>query len=382
MELADQQVSETEGLSGAEIPASAPTGGSAGEGEPASKGAASPDKPEKLSLRQQIEKNVEAVRTEEAKRARAADGKFTKLDGAAEKPATDKQVSPTEQEAQPEPAKAVGPPPGWSAESKAFFNSLPPDHPIRRDVAKREEEVSSGFKQYSDKAKQYDAIEQVIAPVRQTFQQAGISSDADAIKALLGWEAGFRNPATRVQSFQNLARQYGVDISTLVPSSSSAAPSAAQDIPEPLRPVIDQFGNVVQQVQSVEARLQSWEQQQIAEKLTSFASSHPHFEAVRVQMGQLMNAGIVQPGDLETAYQKAIALNPEISARIREAEDRKKADELAKANAAKVEAARRAAVSPTPRPPMGAPGGQPAKKAGVRESILASVQQLREEQRA
>lgn len=377
-ELADQQNFENESLTG-EIPSNASNGRDSGGGEPASRDAASP---EKLSLRQQIEKNVETVRTEEAKRARAADGKFTKLDGAAETPATE-QVSQPAKEASPEASKAVGPPPGWSAESKAFYNSLPADHPIKRDVAKREEEVSNGFKAYSEKAKSFDAIEQVIAPVRSTFQQAGIQSDADAVKALLGWEAGFRNPATRLQSFHQLAKTYGVDLSTLVPSSSGA-PSAAQDIPEPLRPVVDQFGNVVQRVESVDARLQAFEQQQIATQFKAFADNgHPHFEAVRNKMGQLMQAGLAS--DLESAYQQAIALTPEISDQIRAESERKKAEELAAANAEKARNAKQAAVSPGSRPPTGTPAGvttQPAKGASARESILSAVKLLREEQRA
>jgi hypothetical protein len=375
MELADQQVADNEGsggLTGAEIPtADVPVG----------------DAPaEKLSLREQITKNIETVRTEEAKRARAADGKFTKLEGAAEKPATDKEVSQPEKDASPsEPSTAAGPPPGWSAESKAFYNSLPADHPLRRDIAKREEEVSNGFKNTSAKVKQFDAIEQVIAPVRQTFQQAGIQSDADAIKALFGWEASFRNPASRHQAFHQLAKQYGFDLSTLVPSSQSGAPSAAQDIPEPLRPVIDQFGNIVQQVQSVEARIQSWEQTQVAEKLTAFAADpkHPHFEVVRADMGKLMSAGFVQPGDLEGAYQKAVSMNPEITAQIRAAEEVQRSAEQARANAEKLKRASAAAISPSPRPPSGIANGQAAsKKASVGDSVRAAVAHLREEQRA
>lgn len=380
-ELADQQNIDNESLTG-EIPSSASTGRDAGEGEPASRGAASPDKP--LSLRQQIEKNVEAVRTEEAKRARAADGKFTKLDGAAEKPATTEQVSQPAKEASPEASKAIGPPPGWSAESKAFYNSLPADHPIKRDVAKREEEVSNGFKAYSEKAKSYEAIDQVLAPVRTTFQQAGIQSDADAVKALVSWEASFRNPETRLHAFQNLARTYGVDLSTLVQSSPSGSPSAAQDIPEPLRPVIDQFGNVVQEVQSIKAQLQASEQQRIEADFKAFADNgHPHFGAVRGAMGQLMQAGLAT--DLESAYQKAIALDPEISAQIRAGDDSKRAEEAERAKAEKARQAAAAAVSPSGRSPVGqpsAPNAPASKGSSARESILNAVRELREGQRA
>lgn len=383
MELADQQVSDNEGsggLSGPEIPAKAAD-------VPASQAPAekAPDKP--LSLREQINKSVEAVRTEEAKRSRdATTGKFVKQDtpGAAEQPAASPEIQSEKKEAQGDAPKAFAPPPGFSAETKAFLATLPADHPIKKDLEKREGEVSNGIKQYSDKAKQYDAIDQVIAPVRSTFQQAGITNDADAIKALLGWEAGFRNPATRTQSFRSLAQQYGFDLSTLVPSSPSGSPSAAQDIPDQLRPVIDQFGQVSQQVQQVASRVESWEQQQAAREINAFASKHPHFEAVRGQMGQLMSAGMVQPGDLEGAYQMAIKINPEISARIAE-EERAKTEEAAKAAAAeKARKAAAAAVSPPTRSPVGPSGpAQTGKNSGgVRDSILSSIKALREEQRA
>jgi hypothetical protein len=379
MELADQQVSENEsgGLTGAEIPVAADV--------PAREAPA-----EKLSLRQQIEKNVETVRTEEAQRARAADGKFTKSDGAAEKPAT-APIQEEKQEASPEPeSKPFAPPPGFSPETKAFLATLPADHPIKRDIEKREGEVSNGIKTYSDKAKQYDAIEQVIAPVRQTFQQAGIQNDAEAIKALLGWEASFRNPATRTQAFHNLARQYGLDPSTLVPSSSGT-PSAAQDIPDSLRPVIDQFGNVQQQVQGLDSRLQTFEQNQTAREVTAFAKDKPHFEKVRSRMASLMSPALDTRGQiiapaaaqtLDEAYQQAIWMDPEIRQQMLDDQAKAKAEELARTNAEKVRRAEAAAVSPSTRPPAGAPVEQAATGTGVRGSIHNAIKVLREEQRA
>jgi len=366
MELADQQAAENE-VSGAEIPVG--DAGKSGEMP------LSPDKPEKpLSLREQIVKNVETIRTEEAKRARAADGKFTKLEkeAGATDPATPPANQKPEKEAQPEASKTDGPPPIW----KAIWETMTPE--AQAHAVKREAEVAKGFEEYRTKTAQLTEISQALDPIRPILQQNGIQSDAQAVKRLLEWEGSFRNPQTRMQAFHNLAKQYGVDLSTLVPSSQSGVPS--QDIPEPLRPVIDQFGQVQQTAQDALQRVQTFEQQQIARELTTFAGAHPHFEAVRVQMGKLMTAGIA--ADLEDAYQKAISLDPTISSQIRADEERKKAEELKKANEEKVRNASRAAVSPTPRPPNGVSSGQPPKKLGVRDSILASVQALREEQRA
>lgn len=373
-ELADQQVSDNASVTGAEIPVDAPMGRDAGDAS--REHSASPAKPEKLSLRQQIEKNVESLRVEEAKRARAADGKFTKLEeGAAKEPATPKSTPEPEANAQPTASKPVGPPSGWSKEAKAVWDQLP--EAVKADAVRREAEVSKGFDEYRTKTSQLTEISQALEPLKPILQQSGIQSEAQAVKRLIEWEGAFRNPATRLQAFQNLAQTYGVDLSTLVPSSQSGSPSSAQDIPDNLRPV-------VQEVQSVKAQLQSFEQQQVAAQLKAFADNgHPHFEAVRGTMAQLMQAGIAT--DLEGAYQKAIALNPELSAQIRAEDEARRTEEAERLKAEKARQAAQAAVSPSGRPPVGqtsTPSASPRKGAGVRESILASVKALREEQRA
>jgi hypothetical protein len=379
-ELADALMNEadTGGVASAEIPA-APLSDSGEAGADKQSGAsASPEKHEKLSLRDQINKSVEAVRTEEAKRARAADGKFTKLqEGAADKPATPEIPKP-EQNAQPTDSKPVEPPSAWV---KIWGNLTPEAQAL---AVKREAEVAKGFDEYRGKTAQLQEISQALDPIRPILQQNGITSDAAAVKSLLNWEASFRNPQTRIQAFQSLAKQYGVDLPTLV-QNPSPSPSSAQEIPEPLRPVIDQFGNIVQDVNSVKQEIQTLRSERIETELRNFAKDKPHFEKVRVLMGQLMSSGIVQPGDLDTAYQKATQLHPEVSAAIEAEKEAKRQAELAKTNAEKAARARQAAVSPGQRSPNGAPasnGAAKPKASSVRESLMSSIGELREGQRA
>jgi DNA repair exonuclease SbcCD ATPase subunit len=344
-----------------------------------------PEKP--LSLRDQINKSVEAVRTEEAKRVRdAATGKFTTKTeaSAAEKPAA-AEIPTTEQNASAAASKPAGPPSGWSKEAQALWETLPPS--VKADAVRREAEVAKGFEEYRGKTAQLQEISQALDPIRPVLQQNGITSDAHAVKTLLNWEAGFRNPQTRMQAFHQLAQQYGVDLRSLVQSQPS--PSTAQDIPEPLRPVIDQFGNSVQEVRkdvnAVQQELQTLRSERIETELRSFAKDKPHFDKVRVLMGQLMSSGAVPAGDLDTAYQKATLIHPEVSAAIEAERVAKTQAELAKTNAEKAARARQAAVSPAPRSPTGAANGaaaQKSQKASVRDSILSSVAELREGQRA
>ncbi len=379
-ELADALMDDaaTGGVTPAEISSPEGTSGSGGAQSPPD---ASPEKP--LSLRDQINKSVESVRTEEAKRARAADGKFTKLDGAAgeaPKPATS-EIPKTEQNEQPTASKPVGPPSGWSKEAQALWDKLP--DAVRADAVRREAEVAKGFDEYRGKTAQLAEISQALEPLKAVFQQNGIQNEAQAVKRLLEWEGNFRNPQTRIQAFHNLAQQYGVDLRQLV-QNPSQAPSSAQEIPEPLRPVIDQFGNIVSDVNSVKQELQSLRSERVEDQLRSFAKDKPHFEKVRVIMGQLMTAGIVPPGDLDTAYQKATQLHPEVSAAMEAEKAAKAAAELAKTNAEKAARARSAAVSPSPqRSPNGAAAGPTSKpkSSSVRDSLLGSISELREGQR-
>src|SRR6185312_6170289 len=155
MELADQQNLEAEGaVAGVEIPSP----------ETASPDTSTPEKP--LSLRDQILKNVETIRTEEAKRARAADGKFTKLEAGAEQPAA--EIPPTEQNAQPEASQPVGPPSGWSKEAQALWESLPPA--VKADAVRREAEVAKGFDEYRSKTTQLSEISQALEPLKPILQ--------------------------------------------------------------------------------------------------------------------------------------------------------------------------------------------------------------------
>lgn len=371
-ELADELTNEASngGISSAEIPFS---NGAVETGNQ--------DKspPEKLSLRDQINKSVEAVRKEEATRVRdTATGKFAKVEASAvEKPAA-AEIPKTEQNAQPTESKPVGPPSGWSKEAQALWDQLPPA--VKADAVRREAEVAKGFDEYRGKTAQLVEISQAFEPLKPILQQNGIQTEAQAVKRLLEWEGNFRNPETRIQSFQNLARQYGIDIHSLV-QNSSPQPSSAQEIPEPLRPVIDQFGNIVQDVNSIKAELQRSRDENISRELSAFAKDKPHFDKVRVMMGQLMQAGLAN--DLEGAYQKATTLHPEVSATIEAEKAAKAAAELAKTNSEKVARARAASISPSQRAPIGAVnGGAKPKASSVRASLLSSIGELREGQRA
>lgn len=337
--------------------------------------------PEKLSLRQTLEKSVETVRQAETKadkagRLHAPDGKFAPKTSDTASPATAETKSPApEKDAQPsEPSKVAGPPPGWSPESKALYATLP--DAIKRDLLKREEEVSSGFKKYSDDNKRYQEIEQALAPARPVYQQHGVQSDAEAIKRLFTWEAAIRsNPA---QAIPALARQYGINLSQSSPQSETPS-DGSQEIPAHLRPVLDQFGQISQKVTTLESELQRSREERVSQELSAFAKDKPHFEKVRVRMGQLIQAGAVQPNDLDGAYQQAIWADPEIRATLIKEQAEKQAADLKKAEQQRAQSARTAAISPSGRAPTRPATNGGEKPKGVRGTLMASIKELQDQ---
>jgi hypothetical protein len=100
---------------------------------------------------------------------------------------------------------AASPPTSWSIEAKAAFNDLP--QPVRDAIAKREGEVGRGFSDYGERVRNYEAIENALAPHREHFAQHGFPSDAEAISHLLTFSQGFaQNP---IGTLQFLCQQAG-----------------------------------------------------------------------------------------------------------------------------------------------------------------------------
>lgn len=338
-------------------------------------GAEIPDTPEKpLSIRESLTASIKEVGDKEQRARDIASGKFIPKDKSAAPEKVEAKETP---EAKTEaPVVTDGPPKSWSREDAPHWEALSPEQ--KAVVRKRESDFEKGIEKYSGKAKNYDEIAQVLAPVRPLLQQHGIQNDAQAVSRLLEWESSFRNPQTRMQAFQNLARTYGIDLSSVAQPSPQGG---GGEVPDHLRPVLDKFGNLEQQVTNLVSAQQLAEQNRVASELETFAKDKPHFETVRVAMGQLMSAGMAK--DISDAYDKAVWANPELREQLLREQDEKRKAEFTKTQTDAANKARLAAVSPGPRARNGAPvaAGDKSGK-GVRGSILASIESLREDQRA
>lgn len=254
-------------------------------------------------------------------RARGPDGKFIKAeDGAPAKEPVESAPAEQDTKVSDQPVTAgIQTPVSWSAAAKAEFSKLPLI--VQEAIAKREMEVSSGFKQYGERVKQYEAIDKTLAPLDGALQQHNLSR-ADYVQRLVA--ADQRLSANPEAGLKWIAAQYSIDLAQL-----------AQGQPQTeVNPEVHSLRQEVQELRqwrdSQEQARQTAFQTEIANDIERFQSDpkNEFFSQVREDMAALMSAAASQDRalSLEDAYQRACRMNDSVWAimQARQADAREK----------------------------------------------------------
>lgn len=336
--------------------------------EPAPAPEAATEAPE-LSLSEIIRQASEGKTAEEITGGAAQDGpardengRFTSKDADPGKTEEEevKADDPTPATEEPE-TPAISPPQAWSAAEKEVFASLPRE--AQDAILRREKDVERAFQERAPKLKELEAIQEVLAPFAARYRAQGYT-DVDAVR-MWSTVAGelVRNP---VATIAELMRQHGVTPEQITGQTATTNTQQPAD-------------NVLaKRLEQVERQLQQRDEQATLSRIERFAADpkHQHFEAVRVQMGKLMAAGVVAEGDLEGAYDAAIRIVPEVREKIA-AEERAAAEAKRLAEAkAKADAARKAAPSVRGAPPLSTGSVVPQGDGSVRSDLMAAIAAL------
>ena len=184
----------------------------------------------------------------------------------------------------------------------------------------------------------YEPLHHVLNPMRQALQQSGIS-EAEYVARLIQADRNLQqNPYGAIQQ---LARNAGINLEAL-----EQPQAATVQQPDP------QMNALQQQVQQLQGYVQNNEERQAQERqvglqgqIETFATqsdadgnlAHPHFDALRVTMGQLIEANAAS--DLNDAYSKALRLDDTLyqqsleaeRTKVKAAEDKRRKEAVAKA---------------------------------------------------
>lgn len=312
-------------------------------------------------------------------RARAPDGKFTKVDGSAQTvDATAVDVAAADQQ-QVEQAAAqqtaaqtaqVAPPSSWTAAAKAEFAKASPV--VQQEVLRREQQMHDGIAQYKEKANYADTLHKAIAPFEQTIRSMGVEP-AVAISALLNADHQLRygSPQEKMSSFLNIAKSYGIDLSQGIPEQQQLDPN--------IQYLQSELQSTKQQLNQVLTTQQQREQMELNSQIERAKQGKEHFDAVRNEMAALLQAGSAK--DIDEAYDMAVYARPDLrqallAKQLEEklaAENQKRADEAKKAAEA-AKAAKAAASTNVPKR-----GTLPAQKpaGSMRDTMLETLEQIR-----
>lgn len=211
-------------------------------------------------------------------------------------------------------------PQAWKPAQKAKWQALDPD--IRQEISRREYETTRVLNETAQARQFVGQFQEAIQPYRARIQQVG-----DPIKAVQNLLAVDHllstGPKTqKAQFLAKLVKDYDIDIVELDAALAGTAPA------DPVKAQVEQLINerlspyqqYVQQQQIREQQAQEYQQQQILKEVQAMSTdpAYPHFEAVRETMADLIDTKVRRGVsiDLATAYNMAVAMDPELSQQV------------------------------------------------------------------
>lgn len=326
-------------------------------------------------------------------------------EGGTEKPKPEKEVVPdnarlqqSADKTQPAPALQekpvqVSPPVSWSIPAKGKWDALPPE--VRDAIAKRESEISNGFKEYeglkpfAERAKQSgSSLPQALAAY--TGIEDLIRRDVGGGLMHIAGNAGLTNHEA-AQLFAQLAQRMGYQFAPgnqNAPGGSPADQNADAD-PNVLRQLLGPVLMPLQQeIATLKTTLNQRAEADRSQRIRGASSvvetfrskpEHRYYDNVEETIGDLLESGVVKrmgdpAADLAKAYDIACWQNPE----IRELLINERAAKTQQTQQEKTAAAQRAAVS-IRGAPQGAPVNSGGSRGNVRDDVAAAFAQIREQ---
>jgi hypothetical protein len=283
-------------------------------------------------------------------------------------------TQPPDTAAAKEPAAAapepIGPPAGWKPTAREHWSKIPKQ--AQEEIVRREKEAAQVVRQSAQARQLSNDFQTVVNPFLPMIQAQG-SNPMQAVKNLMTTAAGLTvgTQEQKARIVREIIQNYGIDIQTLdavlsgQPLQQQQNPGQQNQLaPPPWAQPIFQFMNGVQHTR------QQREQQILADaesQTEQFASKHEFFEDVREDMADIMEMAARRGVSmtLEQAYEKTLALNPELSSIVNQ---RKAAQRAGSSN---IQRNRNAASSITGAPkngPAGAPQGGDDRRSALAEA--------------
>lgn len=195
-------------------------------------------------------------------------------------------------------------PKSYKKEYAEKFKTLAPEW--RKYLTEREKETERGFSDFGNKLNGYKWVDSVFQPRSERLSKSGISQPQQYFEALAKIDDAInQDPRGTIKT---LIEAYGVNL--------------ADDNNSEQNQLQQKISRLEQGFNSLNGFLANQRQAELRSTIESFISAkdeagnpvHPHFDKVKVVMGQLMKSGTA--ANIQDAYDKAVWLDPEIRGQL------------------------------------------------------------------
>lgn len=206
-----------------------------------------------------------------------------------------------------------GPPAALPPAAREAWKETP--DAVKQHIAENEKRMESMAQKYGADANRARQMDQTLAPYQQLFAING--GAAQTLPGLLQTASVLQmgSPQQKAQQVAALIKQFGVDIQTLDGMLVGEAPPQEVQQQQQIDQIVNQRIQQYEQAQQQQRRQQHMHQ--VQDELQQFASNpqNEFYNDVKADMADILDMAANRNQDmtLEQAYQKAVALHPQIS---------------------------------------------------------------------
>lgn len=297
-------------------------------------------------------------------------------EGAGTTPTPGGDEGPDGEEEPAQPSATDKPPQSWRGPQKAKWANLDPD--IRQEVMRREREINKTLSESADARKLSANLQQLLTPYMPRFQQMN-AHPLHAVNELLKADQILSTAPKeqRAQMVAKIIKDYDVDIEALdAVLSGQAQPDPVETrVQQLLKQQLEPFQNFMNEQQRRAQETAKQTEDRMVAELQSMAEDtdkYPHFQDVKGDMADIYEIqakkGVYL--SLDQVYNRAIAMNPDISKMMETQQEEAAKRKAAQAAHARAQKALNAGVSPRSAPSS---VGDPAPPATDRRATIAAA---------
>lgn len=216
-------------------------------------------------------------------------------------------------------AQAEKAPASWSPKAREGWGKLPDE--AKSQVLKREKEVNQVLQDSSSARNFTSKFSQLMGPYRESMIASGAQNPLQAVGTLLQKDAAMRagTPAQKAQAVASMISDYGINIEMLDGALSGNPNIQAESPNASLESLIDQrmapMNEYLNQQKYQQQMAYHQSQNDATNSVSQFSETAEFINDVKADMADLldMSAARGQEMSLQQAYDKACAINPDIS---------------------------------------------------------------------